>query len=219
MPILGYWKIRGLAANIRLQMAHSGVEYEMVEYEQGDGPEFDRTCWTDVKPTLGLDFPNLPYFIDGDFKMTETAAIHKYIADKWEPALLGLDYTHRAKVNMCAGVLADLKGAVTMPCYMQGEKEPMIAAMRTKLPAIVAFLGNNKFLTGDNVTWIDFYFYELCQLMKFLNPELFTEFPTLSAFETAVSSLPKVAAYLANPDCIDHHRIFNNKSAKVNSTL
>ena len=27
-------------------------------------------------------FPNLPYFIDGDFKMTETIAIHKYIADK-----------------------------------------------------------------------------------------------------------------------------------------
>jgi type I restriction enzyme M protein len=29
-----------------------------------------------------MDFPNLPYFIDGDFKLSETNAIHEYIADK-----------------------------------------------------------------------------------------------------------------------------------------
>ena len=33
MPILGYWKIRGLGANIRYQLAYLGVEYELVEYE------------------------------------------------------------------------------------------------------------------------------------------------------------------------------------------
>jgi glutathione S-transferase len=29
---------------------------------------------------LGLDFPNLPYLIKGDFKLTESIAIAKYIA-------------------------------------------------------------------------------------------------------------------------------------------
>ena len=33
MPILGYWKIRGLGANIRYQLTYSGVEFENVEYE------------------------------------------------------------------------------------------------------------------------------------------------------------------------------------------
>ena len=32
-PTLGYWKIRGLATALRLQMAYEGVQYDMVEYE------------------------------------------------------------------------------------------------------------------------------------------------------------------------------------------
>ena len=66
-PKLGYWKIRGLAASIRYQMKYCGIEYEDVLYEQGDGPEFSREPWFKYKYTLGLEFPNLPYFIDGDF--------------------------------------------------------------------------------------------------------------------------------------------------------
>ena len=88
-PTLGYWKIRGLATALRLQMAYEGVQYDMVEYEQGEGPDFSRAEWLDKKFTLGLDFPNLPYFIDGDLQFTETMAMHKYIADKWQPDVLG----------------------------------------------------------------------------------------------------------------------------------
>ena len=102
MPLtIGYWKIRGLVSNIRYQLAYSGItDYNMVEYEQGEGPEFSRACWLDVKPTLGFDFPNLPYMIDGDFKLTETAAIHKYLADKYKPALLGENAEQKGQIAM-----------------------------------------------------------------------------------------------------------------------
>ena len=117
MPQLGYWRIRGLSAGIVYQLKYQGVEFEMVEYEQGDGPEYSRAAWYDVKPTLGHSFPNLPYFVDGDFNMSETFAIHKYIADKWHPELLGTTALQRAQVNMLSGVLKDVKEAITRPCY------------------------------------------------------------------------------------------------------
>ena len=78
---LGYWKIRGLAANIRYQLAYMGQPYDMKEYEMTNGPEFSKKAWLDEKETLGLPYPNLPYLIDGDVKLTETIAIHRYLAD------------------------------------------------------------------------------------------------------------------------------------------
>ena len=68
-----------------------GVEYDEQQYEQGDAPEFSRAAWVNVKDTLNLQFPNLPYFIDGEMRLTETNAIMKYIAAKWDPELLGTD--------------------------------------------------------------------------------------------------------------------------------
>ena len=123
---LGYWKIRGLAASIRYQLEYSGVDYDMKEYQQGNGPEFSRQDWLDEKQNLGLDFPNLPYMIDGDFSLTETFAIHKYLADKFAPELLGTDAEQQGVVNMLSGVILDIKNGVTGPCY-SGDKE---AAMK-----------------------------------------------------------------------------------------
>jgi len=217
MPTLGYWKIRGLGANIRYQMVYQGVEYDLKEYEQGDAPDFSRQIWLDEKFNLGLDFPNLPYFIDGDFKLTETVAIHKYVADKWNPELLGATPEEKARVNMVAGNIGSLKGAVTMPCYMQDQKQVCIDAIKNGLPPIVAFLGNNNFMAGNNVTWIDFFFFEMLQLMKFLHEGLFTDFPTLQAYDDRVRNLPKLKEYLDNPTCIDNTHTFNNKSAKINN--
>merc|ERR1712189_7242 len=45
------------------------VEFEDKLYEVTDGPEFSRECWFKEKFTLGLNFPNLPYFIDGETKV------------------------------------------------------------------------------------------------------------------------------------------------------
>ena len=90
-PRLGYWHIRGLAAQIRYMLHYAKVDFEDVTYDVSAAPEWSRASWTDVKFTLGLDFPNLPYFFDGELNLTETAAIMKYIAHKWAPELLGKD--------------------------------------------------------------------------------------------------------------------------------
>ena len=219
MPTLGYWKIRGLGAAIRYQMIYQGIEYDLDEYEQGDAPDFSRQTWLDKKFNLGLDFPNLPYFIDGDFKITETVAIHKYIADKWNPELLGSSPQEKAKIGMVAGNIGDLKGGVTMPCYTSGNREEIITVMHGKLPSIVAFMGNNDFLVGGNVTWVDFFFFELVCMLKYVHEGLFNDYPALQAYHERMSNLPKLKEYLSDPSSLDNNRPFNNKVAKLGGSL
>uniref|UniRef100_A0A8D2I2D6 glutathione transferase n=1 Tax=Urocitellus parryii TaxID=9999 RepID=A0A8D2I2D6_UROPR len=48
----------------------------------GDAPDYDRSQWLSDKFKLSLDFPNLPYLIDGVQKITQSSAILRYIARK-----------------------------------------------------------------------------------------------------------------------------------------
>jgi glutathione S-transferase len=47
-----------------------------------------------------MEYPNLPYLIDGDVKLTETLAIMKYVCKKWKPELLGRTAAEVGRVNM-----------------------------------------------------------------------------------------------------------------------
>lgn len=81
---LAYWGIRGLAQTIRHLLAYSGVDFEDFSYTEGD------VWFKEDKLHLGLDFPNLPYLIDGEYNITESSAIQRYVIQKWGRAdLLG----------------------------------------------------------------------------------------------------------------------------------
>ena len=198
-------------------MVYLGVDYDEVLYEQGDGPEFSRETWNSVKPTLGLDFPNLPYLMDGDLKLTETNAIMKYLALKHGPQLLGGDPATAGKVEMLAGVVGDLKMSFTMGCYFKDDREELINTALPKVRSIVDFLGDKDFLVGSEVCYVDFTVFELCLFMDFVaGGELFNQFPTLKAHSDRVKALPRLAEFYADDEkCMK--RPFNNKVAKCNN--
>ncbi len=70
MVTIGYWKIRGLAAPLRMTCSYAGAEYTSADYElqPKDGGGWDRSEWTSVKPGLMEKnaMMNLPYVLDGD---------------------------------------------------------------------------------------------------------------------------------------------------------
>ena len=105
---IGYWKIRGLGAPIRLLLQYAAAEYEDVIYECGDAPEFDDKCWTEKKFTMGMPFPNLPYLVDSDFKLTQSLAILRYLGNKL--GLAGSSQKESAVIDMVADQLNDWKG-------------------------------------------------------------------------------------------------------------
>jgi glutathione S-transferase len=66
-----------------------------------------------------LHFPNIPYLIDGDVKLTETQAISRYIIERsGRIDLLGNDVKERAMVNNIVGVVADCIDDIASILYL-----------------------------------------------------------------------------------------------------
>lgn len=64
-----------------------------------------------MKNTLGFEFPNLPYLIDGDVRITQSMAILRYIARK--AGLLGVpdnaSAAEHAQLDMLQNQIDDLR--------------------------------------------------------------------------------------------------------------
>jgi glutathione S-transferase len=67
--------MRGAASALRYLLAYCQVPYKERLYSTVDD-------WLKDKQGLGFDFPNLPYIIDGDKKIAESAALMQYVAIK-----------------------------------------------------------------------------------------------------------------------------------------
>jgi len=212
---LGYWKIRGLAHQIRYLLEYLNVPYNEVMYEQGDGPHFSTDEWKKAIPHIGMQFWNLPYLFDGKLKMSETNAIMRYIVKKFGPELEGKTLEDFAIVEQMVGVLGDIKSAISETCYGDGDIEKLKKNVNPEIQALEDFMKGRKFVAGDYVTYVDFIFYELNELMEFVtNNEHFKTFPNLKVYNQNVASLDKIAKYIVSDRYLKIHR-FNNKSAKI----
>lgn len=120
-----------------------------------------REWFKEDKLNIGFEFPNLPYFIHGDLKLTESIAIHEYIAEAFDKSLLGKNAKDKANVNMLSGVLVNLRNKIVQVMYGTGEKKTIIEDYKKDMPTIIEFMGKNDFLVGDYPTFIDFYFFEV----------------------------------------------------------
>ena len=114
---LAYWAIRGLAQPIRLLLEYCEIPYEDRRFEQGPPPDFDKSCWFDVKETVLGDYPfaNLPFFIDGDLVVTQSNAIVRHIARK--KSLLGSTADAAARVDIMLEEGMDLRNRTVGQAY------------------------------------------------------------------------------------------------------
>lgn len=187
---LGYWKIRGLAHPIRYLLEYIEHPYDDVMYEQGDAPQYSIESWTSVKNKLGLDFPNMPYMIDGDVKITDTIAIMVYLCHKYAPELLGDTPKQKAEVDMLYAQMKDIKSAITGPCYVGINPEQLKQTCKVKMQPIVEYLGKKDYICGENTTYIDFYLLEMCDFVQFLtNNEFYNENKTIARYVKRVKGL------------------------------
>ena len=215
---LGYWKIRGLAQPVRYLLEHIEHPWEDTTYEQGDAPTYSIECWTSVKNTLGLDFPNIPYLIDPneDVRITDTLAIMTYLCTKYAPELLGSSIEVRAETDMLYSHLKDAKQAVTGPCYVGMDRTKLTNLALSKMAPIVKYLGDKKdFLCGE-LTYIDFYCLELCDFVQFLtNNRFYEQNQAVARYAKRMKDLPNIKAYIVSERYLAAP--CNNKVAKINN--
>ena len=170
-----------------------------------------------VKPNLGLDFPNLPYLVDGEVKITESHAIIRYISNKWGGAdFSGKDAKDKAVVDMLLGVVSDIKGAATGHCYGSGDLEAVKNIGLDSMSAVSKFLGAKQFFLGDYLTFVDFFIFEQIELFAWATSnEFLTRYPNLAEFHKRIIGLPRFGEYYNSERFMK--RPFNNKIAKLNN--
>ena len=215
-PLLAYWDIRGFAEPVRLLLEYGGIEYDQKKYVQGDGPGFDRSCWMDVKFSLGLDFPNLPYYIEGDFKITESWAIYRYVANK--VGLVLTDPKEQALADMAQGVVHDFRSKFLGVCYRPGEggfeaaRISFLENLNKPLEAFSAFLNGKKWLAGGNLSYVDFAFAEILDHCRMMNPNCYDKYPIIKDYLDRFFKLEKIHAYRSSNRFQEYP--VNNKIAK-----
>ena len=190
------------AEPIRLLLHYAGVEFEDKRYA------FDmktRTSeWYDVKLKLGLDFPNLPYYIEGDLKLTQSLAILRHLARKHN--LDGTNETEKNRIAMLEQQVTDMYAAMVRlmyrpngPAVTDEEKDEYNKKLNVDLEQLDRFIGSSKFLIGENLSYVDFLLYEYMRnihKVEFVIKETVDKFTNLKRFETTIESLPQISEYL-----------------------
>uniref|UniRef100_A0A4X1UR95 Glutathione S-transferase n=1 Tax=Sus scrofa TaxID=9823 RepID=A0A4X1UR95_PIG len=181
--ILGYWDIRGLAHAIRLLLEYTDSSYEEKKYTLGDAPDYDRSQWLSDKFKLGLDFPNLPYLIDGAHKLTQSNAILRYIARKHN--MCGETEEEKIRVDVLENQTRDTADDLASLCYssdFEKLKPGYLKEIPEKMKPFSEFLGKRPWFAGDKLTYVDFLAYDVLDLYRIFDPKCLDEFPNLKDF-------------------------------------
>lgn len=220
-PVLGYWNIRGLAQPIRLMLAYAETDFEDKKYAYGPAPEFDRSEWTKEKNTLGLPFPNLPYYIDGSLKLTQSITIMRYLARK-----LKLDPENeedRVRSDMIEQQISDIRSTFTRMCYnpdFEKLKEEYLKSLPAVLKSLSSFLGERQwFASAEKLTYVDFMVYETLDHHKVMTPDCLNDFQNLKDFVERFEGLPTIKKYMKSSDFLKYPlngdmAVFGSRSSK-----
>lgn len=186
---LGYWRIRGRGQVPRLLLAYTGAVWEDVQYT---APE----QWVSGdKHALQLDFPNLPYLIEGNFRITETAAIWTYIIDRSSRSeLLGKNIQEKAFILNLVGVIDECLNKLVTAAYTGTGIEKAWKEVQPKLEYLGKYKGNREWLFGY-LTLADFLLVETGYYVEKIYPQEFKTFSFLLASRNSFEKLPEISQY------------------------
>jgi glutathione S-transferase len=94
----------------RMVLHYTGMDYEDESYVQGAN-----SAWQGKKFKLGLEFPNLPYFIDGHLRLTQSNAILRHLGRVNN--LYGSNDNESSTIDMLVDTAIEMKVGMAMIVY------------------------------------------------------------------------------------------------------
>jgi glutathione S-transferase len=163
---LHYWPIRGLGYPIINLLAYTGTDYTWVKEENEEAYYASKNALKEG----GLQFPNLPYLVHGSKQLSESWAIMAYVVnsredDKFQSLLP--DFTNMTKFFLYKGIIGDLIQGATSLAYKSKSREELkedfedwVSDNQKKFVQINKLLEKQKWILGEDLTILDFYFAE-----------------------------------------------------------
>uniref|UniRef100_A0A8C2RKZ5 Glutathione S-transferase n=1 Tax=Capra hircus TaxID=9925 RepID=A0A8C2RKZ5_CAPHI len=186
-----------LAHAIRMLLEFTDTSYEEKRYTCGEAPDYDKSQWLDVKFKLDLDFPNLPYLMDGKNRLTQSNAILRYIARKHN--MCGDTEEERIRVDIMENQIMDFRMQLAQLCYNPDHeklKPRYLEQLPGQLKQFSLFLGKFSWFAGEKLTFVDFLTYDVLDQNRMFEPKCLDEFPNLKAFMCRFEALEKIATYM-----------------------
>jgi glutathione S-transferase len=154
--------------------------------------------------SFNLDFPNLPYLIDDDVKITQSKAILYYLGRKYN--LMGTTPEEEARAIMLSEESYDLHIQFAMFCYgpngdSETERKRFIeTSLSDHLKKFDDYLGknNSKFVVGNQITIADFQVYDCLDICFTLDDDnvLPKKFVNIKRYLEAFSQLPELKDFI-----------------------
>ncbi|EAR82142.1 glutathione S-transferase, amine-terminal domain protein (macronuclear) [Tetrahymena thermophila SB210] len=192
--IIGQWASAGKLVPIKLLLELAGAQYEVVNYSKPD------EWYAKDKLILGLPFPNLPYLIEGDIKLTETETIFDYLVYKLKKNdLLGQE-KDKFIVGNIRNLFSDLYAKFSQFIQKQGDEKQQILNEQIipKIKDIHKYLNKKDYLLGY-FTVADLYLFPAALLLKQNLPQVYSEFASsFDPFLIRIQQIPQIAAYLSD---------------------
>jgi glutathione S-transferase len=199
--ILGYYPVRGLAGIVRSLLAYCDIPFTNKNYTFPDNGE-----WAHDKQNLGFDYPNVPYLIDGDKKVTESVSILYYIANRaGKLELVGNNVSDEKFIQVLTAfnVAKDLQTELVRLRFLKEDaekaKEESFASgkAKSKLEILNKNLEGKEWLCGF-LSIADFQLYEIVDRVYDSEPQRLEAYPNIVSFLKRFIEIPQIKAHRAS---------------------
>lgn len=182
---------------IRLLLEHVNASYVDVVHDFPGDPSLNED-WQMVKKDLPLDFPNVPYLIDGEVKISQSIAILRYLGRKF--FLDGSNDEQYTRIELIEQQIKDWRDEGSAVFYSQ-DFDKIVENYRKTLPdkmtALSKFLGDHNYLAGGKKpSYVDFLAYQYLDVHEVFAPGLLDQTPNLQDYVKRIRELPNVKNFL-----------------------